>query len=442
MFAVKRGEVRKRFDVRFNSPKEEVELNVGKVLLGSLCSQEPDYGVSGTAIERTDESQPKYIRITDFSDHGIDDNHTFVTVNDYSDKHRLQEGDIIFARSGATVGKTFYYDGTIGDAIFAGYCIRFRIDGRKALPKYIYWYTKCNFYLNWVNSIQRPSGQPNINKEEYKTFEIFLPEIDTQYHFVEFMNAAAQSRREKLREADALLSGISDFVCKTLKINIQTGTPKLGVGVTMRQLKADKAFNVEYYHAERTNTITAIKAVPHKRLGDCVYFIRDIVSANDGQYLGLAGVQSNTGELSGAEDEATGQAFIFCVNDVLYCRLRPYLNKVWKAEYNGVCSTEFHVLRMKNNNILPEYLAAVMRSTLVLNQSRHMMTGNTHPRITNADVANLLIPVPDMPIQQKIAGEMKNRRDTARALRAEAETEWTAAKAQFERELLGGKTRK
>jgi len=438
VFAVERGDIAERFDVRFNSPKKEVELNVGKVRLGSLCSQEPDYGVSGTAIERTDENQPKYIRITDFSDYGIEDNHTFVTVNDYSDKHRLQKGDIIFARSGATVGKTYYYDGTIGEAIFAGYCIRFRIDGRKALPEYIYWYTKCNFYLNWVNSIQRPSGQPNINKEEYKTFEIFLPKIDIQYHFVKFMNAAAQSRCEKLREANALLSGMSDFVCEKLKISLPTEIPKLSVGVTMRQLKADKAFNVEYYHTERTNTIAAVKTVPHKRLGDCVYFMRDIVSANKGQYLGLAGVQSNTGELSGAEDEATGQAFMFRTNDVLYCRLRPYLNKVWKAEYGGVCSTEFHVLRMKCNSILPEYLAVVMRSTLVLNQSRHMMTGNTHPRITNDDVANLLIPVPDMSIQQKIADEMQIRRDTARTLRAEAEIEWAAAKAQFERELLGG----
>jgi hypothetical protein len=99
--------------------------------------------------------------------------------------------------------------------------------------------------------------------------------------------------------------------------------------------KKDNAFNVEYYDAERTTIIDTIKTVPHKRIGDCAYFMSDLASATDDWYLGLAGVQSNTGELSGADDEATGQAFSFHENDVLYCRLRPYLNKVWKAERGG-----------------------------------------------------------------------------------------------------------
>jgi len=87
---------------------------------------------------------------------------------------------------------------------------------------------------------------------------------------------------------------------------------------------------------------------------------------------------------------------------------------------------------------LPDYLAAVMRSQLILRQTRHMMTGNTHPRIGNEDVANLLIPVPSKDVQRKIADEMKARQDTARAKRSEAEAEWAMAKARFEQELLGG----
>jgi hypothetical protein len=331
----------------------DVEASVGKVKMGSLCIQELDYGVSAIAIERTDELQPEYIRITDFPGSGIEDNHTFMTANDYTDKHKLQVGDILFARSGAMVGKTYYYDGTIGEAIFAGYCIRFMIDMSKALPEYIYWYTKCNAYSSWVNSIQRPSGQPNINKEEYKAHDIILPDFDTQRRIVTFMNAAAQKRREKLRQADALLAGMGNFVCAELGITLPTVQTKLGVAVTMRQLKEDKAFNVEYYHAERTTIMDTIKILPHQRLGDCADFIRDIASAANDRYLVLAGVQSNTGELSGAEDEVAWQAFAFQENDVLYCRLRPYLNKVWKAEFSGVCSTEFHVMRVKDGGVLP-----------------------------------------------------------------------------------------
>jgi restriction endonuclease S subunit len=68
-----------------------------------------------------------------------------------------------------------------------------------------------------------------------------------------------------------------------------------------------------------------------------------------------------------------------------------------------------------------------------------MMTGNTHPRLTNDDVINLVIPVPHLDIQQSVAAEVRRRREESRRLRAEAEAEWAAAKERFEQHLLGQK---
>lgn len=78
-----------------------------KVSLGSLCLEEPCYGTSATAIERIDDNQPKYIRITDFDDFGIEENHKYMAAESYSSKHLLRKNDIIFARTGGTVGKTY-----------------------------------------------------------------------------------------------------------------------------------------------------------------------------------------------------------------------------------------------------------------------------------------------------------------------------------------------
>jgi len=98
------------------------------------------------------------------------------------------------------------------------------------------------------------------------------------------------------------------------------------------------------------------------------------------------------------------------------------LNKVYRVEMDGCCSTEFHVLRVKEGvELLPEYLAAVLRSRLVLSQTVHMMTGNTHPRLTNDDVANLTVPIPSLEVQARVATEIGLRRDEARRLRGEAE---------------------
>ena len=101
----------------------------------------------------------------------------------------------------------------------------------------------------------------------------------------------------------------------------------------------------------------------------------------------------------------------FQTDDVLFARLRPYLNKVYCAEMSGCCSTEFHVLQVIDcEALLPEYLAAVLRSSLTLAQTTHMMTGNTHPRLTNDDVANLTVPIPPPGVQQPIATEIQYRR--------------------------------
>ena len=66
-----------------------------------------------------------------------------------------------------------------------------------------------------------------------------------------------------------------------------------------------------------------------------------------------------------------------------------------------------------------------------------MMTGNTHPRLTNEDMVNLVIPIPAPAVQETIATEARLRREAARRLRAEAEAGWQTAKRWFEAQLLG-----
>ena len=96
------------------------------------------------------------------------------------------------------------------------------------------------------------------------------------------------------------------------------------------------------------------------------------------------------------------------------------------------------MLRVKDGGaLLPDYLAAALRSRLTLAQTVHMMTGNTHPRLTDDDVRALPIPVPPMPTQRRIVAETQRRRTEARRLRGEAEAGWVAAKEGFEVGLLG-----
>ena len=293
-----------------------------------------------------------------------------------------------------------------------------------------------------MNGIQRPAGQPNINKEEYKSFEIVLPSIDIQQKLVDFMDDANLSRQNKTDQSESLLSSMNEYIFDKLNLSHISFEERLCCAIRLSNIVEDQTFSAEYYHPERMAALHLLKSntdISAHKLSNVVTFHRDIVSSeNNASYLGLAGVESQTGELSGVQEEVAGQAFAYEKDDILYGRLRPYLNKVLLAESDGICSTEFHVMKViDTTTVLPEYVAAILRSDLILLQTRHMMTGNTHPRISNDDVQNLYIPVPDISVQMQIVVDLRKRRIEARKLKCEAEQEWQAAKEQFERELLG-----
>ena len=271
-----------------------------------------------------------------------------------------------------------------------------------------------------------------------------FPELSEilQNELVTMMAEARAERRAKLAEADALLAGIDDFLLDALGIAPPVEDTRRVFAVSLAQMSGQERLNSDYYHPERLQTLrglgNAADSLPVAPLAEIVTFEREQLKTPGNNYLSLAHVESNTGELADVTDTASGNCFTFQVDDVLFARLRPYLNKVYCAEMVGCCSTEFHVLRVKDpEELLPEYLAAVLRSRLVLAQTTHMMTGNTHPRLTNDDVANLTIPIPPLEVQANIAAEIRWRREGARQLRGEAEAGWATAKRRFEKELLG-----
>ena len=255
------------------------------------------------------------------------------------------------------------------------------------------------------------------------------------------MESARAARQTKLAEADALLVSLDCYLLDILKITLPPPDARRVFAIRLGTVRESR-FDPDYFHPERILTVRGMEKVTGRlwcpSLHEAVTFQRDQIAEPGENYLSLAHVQSHTGELVAANEEAAGTCFTFKHDDVLFGRLRPYLNKVHRAERPGCCSPEFHVLRVKPDTaLLPEYLATILRSSLILAQTRHMMTGNTHPRLANDDMVNLIIPVPDIATQTTIAAEVRRRRETARALRTKAEADWSEAKRWFEEQLLG-----
>ncbi len=353
---------------------------------------------------------------------------------------RVGPGDLILACTG-DLGATTIIPETVKEANLNSALVRLEIDKTQITQEFFCDFLSCGLARKQISFIGKGAAQHNLNIGEIGEILLPLPLIPKQQELVSELDAARQERARRLADADALLSSLDGFLLDELELEKPSVPDKPFYAVGVADLGPNRRLNPDYFHPERLFAIreqkerTTLDSAP---LCDVVHFLRDIAPF-DGKaiYMGLANVASNTGQLIDFDEEIGGNCFSFQKNDVLFARLRPYLNKVYKAEFDGICSPEFHVMSIKTDKILPDYLTAILRSSLTLAQTRHMMTGNTHPRLANEDVTNLVIPIPTLEVQKRIADEVKTRRERAQTLRAEADTEWNKAKARFEAALLG-----
>ncbi len=161
------------------------------VRLGDVC-EPPEYGAVASA-RPYDPDLPRYVRITDLTDDGRLKDHELRSADPGAvEGYKLQPGDVLFARSGATVGKTYMYRIEDGPCVFAGYLIRFRPQVASLCPDFLELWTRSQMYRRWVHSMLRAGAQPNINATEYASLRIPLPSLDEQARASE--RAAALSR--------------------------------------------------------------------------------------------------------------------------------------------------------------------------------------------------------------------------------------------------------
>jgi type I restriction enzyme, S subunit len=152
-------------------------------------SQNAMYGMNAASTEY--DGVTKYIRITDIDQGSNQFRPDPVTSPDQpaEDKYKLQRGDIVFARTGASVGKSYLYDEADGNLAFAGFLIRFSICEDIANPCFVFLQTLSENYWRWVKVNSMRSGQPGINAEEYKTFTFDMPSLPEQTKIANFLTA-------------------------------------------------------------------------------------------------------------------------------------------------------------------------------------------------------------------------------------------------------------
>ena len=175
--------------------------------------------------ESTDTNLPRYIRITDIKENGKLNDDSFVSLSwEKAKDYLLQKGDILFARSGATVGKTYLFEEQYSSC-FAGYLIKARSnDG--LLPEFLYLFTKSGVYDKWKESIFIKSTIQNIGADKYSNLPVPFPPYDEQKAIVEYIESTISPVNSAISRCEHIIALLTER--KQILINdVVTGKIKI-----------------------------------------------------------------------------------------------------------------------------------------------------------------------------------------------------------------------
>lgn len=187
-----------------------------------LLSSPLQYGASETGVPYNS-ALPRYIRITDISMEGKLKNTEMLSLSEESATgYILSDEDILFARSGATVGKAFFYKKEYGRAAFAGYMIRAKINRNITLPQYVYFSTMSAGYERWKETTMTQATIQNISAARYNEYVIPVPSLKEQIEIVQFVERMNKKINELISDKSELIANLDSYK-KSLIYEVVTG---------------------------------------------------------------------------------------------------------------------------------------------------------------------------------------------------------------------------
>jgi len=389
------------------------------VTLGSgLCSK-PSYGVNAPAVPYSDRL-PTYIRITDIDDDGRFAPSTLVSVNlPDTEAYFLEDGDIVFARTGATVGKSYLYQPTDGRLVYAGFLIRVRPDSINLYAPYVAEFVKTGTFWRWVRLMSMRSGQPGINGNEFAQMPIPKPPLPEQRAI-----AAA------LSDVDALLAALDRLLAKKRAVK-QAAMQQLLTGQTRLP-----GFGGEW----ESRRIDEVADTDPESLGNN--------TAPDYKFNYIALEDVDRGTLVSFSEQTFSSAPSRArrkiqADDILVATVRPNLQSHLLFPYlegEWVCSTGFCVVRCRTSDADPHFIFQHLFSSTINQQIDMLIAGSNYPAINSADVRALKIAVPSIQEQTAIAAVLSDM-DAELAALARRRAKTRDVKQAMMQELLTGRTR-
>jgi len=387
--------------------------------LGDCTVSNPEYGINAPAV-KYNESLPTYLRITDISGDGrfIDSDKRSVVCKNIS-RYLLSEGDLVFARTGASVGKTYLYESRDGRLAFAGYLIRVKTNQEELVPRFLKSYTETAKYWNWVKTMSMRSGQPGISGKEYSRLPIPLPPLPEQ-----------KAIAKVLSDVDRLIVSIEKLIDK--KRNIKQSTMQL----LLTGKKRLPGFTGEWEVKDLEEIARIVNGgTPSTKNtsywdGDIKWCTPTDITKCKGKYL--KDTESKITR-SGLDNSS---ATLLPKGTLLLCS-RATVGEL-RIAYDEIATNQGFKSLVCGNRVYSEYLYYYM--TIIKDKLIEKASGSTFLEISKKDIASITIELPSLPEQKAIAQILSDMDSEIEALEKKLH-KYKLIKEGMMEKLLTGKVR-
>jgi type I restriction enzyme S subunit len=363
-------------------------------------SKDIRYGMTASAANC---GTHRFIRITDITDYGQlkSDGAKYVSPSGLeSEKYSVAPGDLLVARSGS-VGRPYLVD-SAGLFVFASYLIRFRIDQSVMDPEFLFYFTLSPDYKDYINSTSRGAAIKNINAKQLGDLNVPCPPKTEQRRIV----TRIKECMDRAEEIDAL---------------------------------RDESLREQYFLLE--SQIEAVMAGANGeevKLSEVCQITSALIDPREDQYIdmlhvGGANIESKTGmliKLKTAQEEGLKSGkFVFDESMVLYNKIRPYLIKVARPDFSGLCSADMYPLSPNSDVLTRDYLFYLLMSR---GFTQYAIAGSNRagmPKVNRKHLFDFEFNLPPIEVQKSLTQVLDSAKSAIEELREDMTTGQSEVKA-------------
>ena len=342
------------------------------------------YGIGAPAVPYQ-EDKLTYLRITDINDDGSLNFSDLKSVDaEDAEKYILKENDIVFARTGNSTGRSYFYEKQHGTFVYAGFLIKFSLDPNKVNPRILKYYTHSKPYFDWVNSFDTGATRGNINAKTYGDMEIELPSRKVQDKIVSILSSLDR-KIELNNKINADLEEMAQAIFKNWFVDFEPFKDGKFVdselGMIPEGWKVGGLFDIAEIFDKKRKPLSGNvrekmdKIYPYYGATSCMDYVDDYIF--DGIYT-LIGEDGSVVKENGL----------------------PYMQYVWGKMW---VNNHAHILQGKNG-----YSTEMIHALLSITNIKFLVTGAVQAKLSQGNMQKILVAIPPKNVLDEIRPVIDN----------------------------------